>query len=101
MKTINKLKLIKNPFDIFTMKTGKIFKLSNKCYRANIWFRVFFRFYYGGLFLFPLFYFFNNSLFEYSTFTFQLIESILFLILLDLILVFFIPLEEVSCYRSK
>lgn len=100
MKIINKLKLIKNPFNIFTLKLGKIFKLNNKCYRINMFFRFFFRFYYGGLFLFPLFYFLNNSFFEYSDFIFQIIESIIVLLFIEIFVMFILPMEEVSCYHN-
>ncbi|PLY08324.1 MAG: hypothetical protein C0625_01690 [Arcobacter sp.] len=100
MRIIEKIKLITNPFDIFLIKTGKVFEFKGKCYRTNMIFRVFYRFYYGGLFIVPLLYFLNNSFFDYNDFIFKIIESIIVLLFIEVFIIVFLPMEEVSCYDN-
>jgi len=100
MSIKDRLQLINKFSDVFTIKTGKLFKLNNKCFKSSFFVVLFFRFYYGGLFLFPLFYLLNNSLFDFQSIFYKCIESFSIMFLMEFLIILIIPINEVSCYKK-
>ena len=98
----NRLVLIKDFFTIFKMKEGAIVKNNkNVCYKVKNWISIFFKFYYysGSIFFVYIFMFLLlPHLFE--NLFFQIIESAMYYIILELFLVFIIPLEKVKCWEK-
>ncbi len=98
MYFLEKVKFINSLEKIFTIKTGKLIKINDKCYKANKWFSVFFKYYYSfAIPIIAVIFIFLLMPHYFENLVLQFFEAIMVILLVEYFLVILAPLNEVSC----
>ena len=98
---MNKIKLVKNIADIFSIKTGAIKKLDSKCYKVKRWIEVGFKIYYSLPVYFAVMFLFLLQPHWFNNIIMRFVETIVLYIVLEYLLVLVMPVEEVPCWKKN
>ena len=97
MKFFNKLQLLNNFFDLFSIKLGKKF-LDNKndIYQTNKLISFIFHFYYGGVVYFVILFLFLLTPHFFTNIFLEIFETLVLYIIIEVLTIFFIPLKKLN-----
>jgi len=102
MRYRDKINLLKQDWTyIFSVKSGKVIELKNKCYQVPKFIAILFDIYYGGFIIVSLFLIWM-SIYEYiiNDFYSSIGVSILVYFIIEFICYMIIPINEIKCWGT-